>query len=329
MNRKSRISWIIAFGALAVLITPVIGDSAQPGGVTRVSWTAVASSGPVNAREVLAPEDDWNKVRRGDKLLPLTLIRTGRRGKATLTMEQHILIVRSNSTVQLPEIGSDDVDSQVYQETGRVTYEVDGSAFDRFEVVTPYLVAGVKGTVFTVTVTDGRATVSVEEGMVEVSSRFGDSAVELHPGQEVSVDGTESDMLEIRQVENRRLDDTRQEILAARRVSGFPETGFPDTVSVEDVSGLAAGKRLYDNNPAELVINDSMGSRIGGVASGESRNDSLVERELAVEKRRTMFEVEEISKEEMEDLELRKAEIAGNPESRGNAENSGGDSGNQ
>jgi hypothetical protein len=82
-----------------------------------------------------------------------------------------VLLVDPESQVVLPEESAPGRDpATVFQSTGSVVYRVDGVRRAGFRVETPYLVAGVKGTEFLVSVHEGRASVTVREGTVEVTS---------------------------------------------------------------------------------------------------------------------------------------------------------------
>lgn len=186
------------------------------------AWTAVAASGPVHARAATDDRDEWSRVRRGDELAPLSDVRTGRKGKATLVLDAHILLVRPESELVLPLLEEPSDDSQVYQDSGRVTYEVDGSRLDRFEVVTPFLIAGVKGTVFTVTVRPDGAVVSVEEGVVEVRSRLNEDRVELVAGQEARLRAGDSRQeIEVGNVDPVVSDHLLRELRMARQMANL------------------------------------------------------------------------------------------------------------
>ena len=86
----------MAGGALIALYAApaekVLADPLPP----PVWWKAVAASGPVETRPG-AIEEAWTAVRRGDRLEPLNLVRTGQRGRATLTRRGDILMVDPDS----------------------------------------------------------------------------------------------------------------------------------------------------------------------------------------------------------------------------------------
>ena len=150
------------------------------------SWKTVAASGPVEAQRP-ADEPVWTPLRRGDRLDPQSTVRTGRRGRATLTYSGDVVIVDPDSLVELPDaLGSDG--QSVTQTSGSVIYEIDRRDGRDFKVFTPYLVAGVKGTTFMVTVTDSYASVTVEDGLVEVTSHYTGESMNVGPGESVLLD---------------------------------------------------------------------------------------------------------------------------------------------
>lgn len=148
-------------------------------------WKAVAASGPVETRTG-AIEESWAPVRRGDRLEPRNLVRTGHRGRTTLTRSGDVLMVDPESQVELPPLTGDE--SSVVQSSGSVIYEVGRREGRDFKVVTPYLVAGVKGTIFMVTVADSYASVTVEEGLVEVTSLTSGESLDVGAGESVQLD---------------------------------------------------------------------------------------------------------------------------------------------
>jgi hypothetical protein len=142
--------------------------AAEP--ATAPAWKAVAASGKVEARPHASEQIAWRAVVRGDALQPATLVRTGRRGRVTLTRNASLLILDPHSQVELPANARPGIETSVVQRSGSVLYEVDSRENPHFEVVTPYLVAGVKGTEFLVTVNDDYTSVTVERGLVEVTN---------------------------------------------------------------------------------------------------------------------------------------------------------------
>jgi len=190
--RHPRISFGMVMLTVALAGTVLTALHAAPPEIDTVDpapvpawWKAVAASGPVETRPG-AIEESWAPVRRGDRLEPLNLVRTGHRGRATLTRSGDVLMVDPESQVALPPLTGDE--SSVVQTSGSVIYEVGRREGRDFKVVTPYLVAGVKGTIFMVTVTDSYASVTVEEGLVEVTSLASGESLDVGAGESVQLD---------------------------------------------------------------------------------------------------------------------------------------------
>lgn len=192
----------VALAALCLMLAaglPALGASVSEKEADPLSWAAVAASGPVEARgEMLA---DWNDVSRGDVLAPRTDVRTGKRGRVTLTRNASLLIMDPNSRVELPDENVRELETSIVQNAGSVLYRVDRRAQPHFEVVTPYLVAGVKGTTFLVTVNDKYAAVTVEEGHVQVTDPATGKVTDLHAGDSVI---HHNDHMEMEFVQDRR-----------------------------------------------------------------------------------------------------------------------------
>ncbi len=191
MNPRHRMPTLFGLlGALSWTASAIAASPAPPPPV----WKAVAASGPVEAHRLAASPEAWTRLGRGDELAPLDLLRTGRRGRATLVHGATVLLVDPESQVSLPAPGDGSPAGKIVQKSGSVFYEVDGRTHGGLQVVTPYLVAGVKGTAFVVTVREGSASVSVEEGIVSVVSPKG-LALDVHAGETALVDATASEII--------------------------------------------------------------------------------------------------------------------------------------
>lgn len=175
-------------GLLGVLLLSAPAVAAEPAAASP-AWIAVAASGGVEARAAMAVETAWQAVQRGDQLPSRTSLRTSKRGRATLTRHASVLIVDPNSELELPEQDAADGETSVVQTAGSVVYEVERRARPHFEVVTPHLVAGVKGTSFLVTVTDAFTAVTVESGLVEVLNPTSGAIADVRAGESVFVSG--------------------------------------------------------------------------------------------------------------------------------------------
>ncbi len=175
----------------AVLLGVIAVSATAPGAGTHPTpygpWVVLAASGSVEAQSLDTAADLWRRVRPGERLEPRTAIRTGPRGQATLARGSTVVILDPGSLLELPHEAFASARTELDQRRGGVTYDVDGRGTRGFRVHTPFLVAGVKGTLFRVTVTEAFAAVTVEKGVVEVASRGREEPVEVRTGQSVRV----------------------------------------------------------------------------------------------------------------------------------------------
>ena len=166
---------------------------AMPEAVSAAFWKTVAASGDVAMQPPTSPATQWIQLRRGDQVAPLSHVRTQARGNATLTRDGDVILVAPGSDVVMPERTPAGT-TRVEQRSGKAFYQVSPRSSGRFEVQTPMLVAGVKGTEFSVVIEDGRAAVSVVEGHVEVLSLLTGEKQDLFAGMSTVVDARERTM---------------------------------------------------------------------------------------------------------------------------------------
>lgn len=192
-RRKSVMSLaagLVLAGTVALGGAPQAPSSAAalPASGVEDLWTAAAASGKVGARLQAQPSEAWLPVRRGDTVQPLSSLKTESRSRATMTRGGDIILVDSNTELVLPGPSAAAGDL-VQQNSGKALYRVQPGVGRRLEVVTPYLVAGVKGTVFSVVVGRDYVSVSVIEGIVQVRSLDGRRSTDLMAGDSAVSNG--------------------------------------------------------------------------------------------------------------------------------------------
>jgi hypothetical protein len=128
----------------------------------------------------------WQPLRLGMPIAVGSELRTEPNGEVTLTNGQDRIQLAGNSQVALVAAPADPV-TRVRHWLGRAFFAVGKRPAPLFEVETPYLVAIVKGTRFTSEVSEAGGAISVEEGVVAVSSGQGGGAVDVGPGQTARV----------------------------------------------------------------------------------------------------------------------------------------------
>ena len=177
-------------------------------GANFTTWRVVSVAGSARYRWN-KPLEGWSQVTQGVVLLPFGQLETGRGGRVVLSNGHDWVTLSPNSRMQLPAPSSDKTVTVILQDAGNIHFDVESRrnqpatpasylgkvgeamlatrrARGRFEVHTPFLVAGVKGTRFDVSVSTQGATVSVSEGVVGVSNRDGGSSVDVNAGQTAS-----------------------------------------------------------------------------------------------------------------------------------------------
>lgn len=164
-------------------------------------WKITALSGAV--RFQTADEhgtQTWQPAAVGESLRSPFVVETGINGHAVLGDGNDEMTVNENSRVEI-SVDRKNRLTKALQSIGNLLYQVLPGKMRRFEVHTPYLVSVVKGTTFTIQVTEAYATVSLLEGLVDVfatdhmNKRHEE---EIHPG-EVAIFGrgkTEIQVLE-------------------------------------------------------------------------------------------------------------------------------------
>ena len=169
---------------LALLAFAASGEaSAQTG------WRVSESSGDVR----VAVNGQTRPVARGMLLASGAVVASNPGGRAVLVNGNDYVILSPSSRVRLPGQPAGVIPAsggrtmgqmtQVVSEAGTALYRIEHLANPHFRVQTPYLAAVVKGTVFSVTVTRGGASVQVTQGAVEVSTVDGGAAQLVRPGR--------------------------------------------------------------------------------------------------------------------------------------------------
>jgi len=130
----------------------------------------------------------WENVTSGTVLHLGDTIRTGRQSQAQIRFESGTISIYENTILELPtqpqhrRVGDEPADlKNVILLKGQSLFKIFKERLNgRFEVTTPSLIAGVKGTTFRVFEAEDRSGVVVSEGLVEVANRhFPEEVVEV------------------------------------------------------------------------------------------------------------------------------------------------------
>src|SRR5690348_3068522 len=179
MSTRTRLLGILISLATFVALctaTPARAEDAAAWQVSKATgevWVATSGVQPASLT-------DQATLKPGDS------IRTGRNGRVLLARGQETILVAPNSAITIPAAQTGE-NTTILQQAGSIQLEVDKRPERNFEVETPYLVAAVKGTQFTVIVNQGSASVDVSHGSVEVADYKTGQIALVMPGQSAKV----------------------------------------------------------------------------------------------------------------------------------------------
>ena len=180
---KARIAGLILL--IVGLVAPVTGMSPAYAGEDSLNWVVTKASGDVQYRMGGKAPTGWQALQVGAVLGAAAEVRTASNSRALLTHQGTTLTVSPESTLKLPGTERPKGVYRVFQSLGTLLYRIKERAagMAAFEVETPYLVAVVKGTVFTVNASADGAAVHLTEGVVDVQPTLGGTGATLTPGR--------------------------------------------------------------------------------------------------------------------------------------------------
>ncbi len=266
---------------LVALVGLLIGVGARIAQAQTPEPAAVLTSvvGTVQVREPGA--SDWTIVSTGHPVAAGAIVRTGAGSKAELThavgvirMFQHTVLrlpaerVGETTVVRRPEmLAGQSLFDVVPSRIGAFVSRVSTRAQSLFEVVTPHVVSGVKGTRFAVIEVGGRTVVAVYEGKVEASDLDATprDTVFLTYGQ--LAEYREGRLLRVQSFDFR--DDWAGWARPARQRPSFvdPSVGNSAPESIEESRGVDDGS-LGGTTTTASDTTGTLGDVVGGVTGG-------------------------------------------------------------
>ena len=145
-------------------------------------WTVSRVSGPA---KYTMDGKVWQDVRPGLKLPNAAWVNTGPRGKVQLRRGNDTIHIGSYTLISAYKKTAKR--TQIRQNFGTVTIDVQKRNYDHMGVETPFMAAVVKGTKFTVSASRTDSGLSVSRGRVEVTDRRSGAKTDVNAGQRVSV----------------------------------------------------------------------------------------------------------------------------------------------
>jgi len=167
--------------ATAMSISPTVTSTAAD----LQEWVAVQVEGSV---EFKRGGPAWSPLRRGDTVIPGYEIRTGPNAKVLLSRGPETITVEPESTLEFLPPGNGSV-TRIFQKLGGAIFNIKKRNRKHFEVLTPHLVATVKGTEFSIKIDANGGTLNVINGSVGVTNKKSGKSVDVSAGQFAMVSG--------------------------------------------------------------------------------------------------------------------------------------------
>jgi hypothetical protein len=206
---------------------------------------------------------------RGGAVATGDIINTGRNGRAVLVRGEEYLVVSPNTRIRVADPAKSGGLTQIVEHFGNVIYKIKKMTMPHFAVETPFLAAVVKGTTFSVTVTEKGAAVQVTEGRVEVATRDGGASFMVLPGDIGSVSANAPATLNVQGRENRSISSpTPAAAVAAVTASVEAEAPVASPAAPEAPAEQAQFSGSIDKPVTEGAVNLSAMS--DGMVSGDS-----------------------------------------------------------
>ncbi|KPH05869.1 hypothetical protein CO657_35500 (plasmid) [Rhizobium acidisoli] len=133
-------------------------------------------------------ETHWMSLRAGDVVPNRASVSTGPHGRVQLSRGVENITFHPNTRASITTTGVLSRKTEVLQQIGALDLEIEKRSQPHTTVQTPYLAAVVKGTIFHVTVGKTKASVSVDRGLVQVTSFDRGQQSNVGPRQSVTVD---------------------------------------------------------------------------------------------------------------------------------------------
>ena len=173
----------LKFLSFVLVFVCFMGVASEPAAAGSAPWTVRSVSGDAQFQK---GDSAWQPLAGGQSVVEGDAIRTSGNGRVVLARDDESITVAANSSFEVAP-AADGMLTTIAQKLGTLMFKVHKRPDRHFEVKTPYLVATVKGTTFTVSVDGGGSAVHVTEGLVQVGNLHGADILMLRPGETASI----------------------------------------------------------------------------------------------------------------------------------------------
>jgi hypothetical protein len=236
----------IIFGVMTPILLS-LGSGAL--GAAPQQWRITETAGDVR----LVDGGRARPATRGALLSSGSMIATGANSRAVIVRGQEYVVVSPRSRLRVPLAAESRGGlMQMIADFGTSMFKIEKKSMPHFGVQTPYMVALVKGTTFTVSVGPDGGSVQVTEGAVQVSTLDGGASELVRPGDIATVAASDLYQLTIE-------GDVNKVVRSEGAPAGVVTSSVSAPAPVADTAApviLAAGatQPAYDGPPAEDVV---------------------------------------------------------------------------
>ncbi len=211
---------------------------------------------------------NWSDVHVGDVIPNKAWLSTGPRGRLQLIRGVETISLQPSTLASITTSGFFSRKTEILQQVGSIDLEIEKRSQPHTTVQTPFLAAVVKGTIFHVTVGKTKASVSVDRGLVEVTSFASGQRSNVGPRQSATVDRKQG-MSVSGQVEPSIVSVPR----SAAPIPAIGQVRLTESPATAPriSAGEAASDRKSDNADGKSSNNGNAGSSSGN-ASGNSNS---------------------------------------------------------
>lgn len=170
---------------LFMFVAPVSMAASSDYSTLDDQWRVDSVVGDVQSKSSTTDTDNWKPVIHGDFLTAPVQIKTGEEGRVVLTHRKDQTTVGPNSAIEFvkEKVQKSGLLTRIVQSLGHALFKIEKGKNRTVQIESPYLVSVVKGTTFSVQVTERRAMVNLVEGALQVNAVGIDSSVNLTTGQ--------------------------------------------------------------------------------------------------------------------------------------------------
>ncbi|OWV73572.1 hypothetical protein ATY76_29955 [Rhizobium sp. R339] len=204
---------------------------------------------------------NWLDLHAGEVVPNRAWVSTGPRGRLQLARGVESITFQPNTLASITTSGVMARKTEVVQQVGSLDLEIEKRSQPHTTVQTPYLAAVVKGTVFHVTVGKTKASVSVDRGLVQVTSFASGQLSNVGPRQSATVD-------------NKAGMTVRGELSKPKITSVAPSVAKVPAVATTKLAGAVEASAAKNTPSAAAKNTNSSKAGVGGNGKGSGSSSN-------------------------------------------------------